>query len=236
MFLKRYFLVFCFFLIPPAYSKTQDIKQTNSPSKKPLVLQWQVSHTRNTDQISLIFREETVELVTNTSSYQKSKEVRLGWFSSPMDSQLEELKEQIQSFYDQLRKTVPLSTIIKDSRVKPQVEPHAPILRINEEQIQREHPFFKPMANIIRQVWAREWTCLECATYTKKRQHITRTVKKLKPDDLTGKTTDSEKKTGKSKKQWKVTKRRFTKKLFNCLPKGKNKVECIDPQFGIFKI
>ena len=226
MFLLKIFV--SFFLIPQAYSKTQD-------TKKPLVLQWQVSHSRNTDQISLIFRQDTVELVTNTSSYQKGKKVRLGRFQSPMNPEWQELKKRIELLYVQLRKTVPISAIIKDSRVQPQVDPHAPILRINEEQIQREHPYFEPMADIIYQIWEKKWSCVECAIYTKKSQYIMRTVRTLNPDfKETAKSKKSPLK--KSKGQWKVTKQRFAKKRLNCVPKGRNKIECIDWRFGIFEI
>lgn len=235
MFLRKGLFIFCFFLIPTAYSEVQDTERTGSSFKKPLVLQWEVSHARNTDQISLIFRQDTVELVTNTSSYQKGKAVRLGRFKSSMDPKLEEWKGQIELFYEQLRKTVPMSTLIKDPRVQPKVTPHAPVLRIGEEEIQGEHPYFKPLARIIYQVWERDWICVECAIYMKKKKSITRTVRVLKPA-LKGKTAGKKKNQSKAKEQWKVTKQKFAKRLLNCIPKGKQRTECVDPQFGIFEI
>ena len=53
--LQGSFLVFFFLLIPAAYSKVPN-QAASSTDKTPLVLQWEVSHPRNTDQISLIFR------------------------------------------------------------------------------------------------------------------------------------------------------------------------------------
>ena len=183
------------------------------------------SHSRNTDQISLIFRQNIVELISNTSSYQKKGSVRLGRFQSPMNPELKELKDQIKQYYIRLQQTIPLSHLIKDSRVQPIVDPHVPVLHINEEEIHEEHPYFKPLANNIYKVWERKWICVECATYKKQQKSIIRTVRTLKPE-LNGKT----------KKKWKQRKQSYPKKMFECISKEKNKVECIDPEFGIFEI
>ena len=229
-------LVLWFFLTPVAYSKAS-VKEQTAPSptgKPPLVLQWEVSHPRNTDQISLIFKQKTVELVTNTSSYQKNKIVRLGQFESPLNLELKNLKEQVERYYVRLKKTVPISHIIKDPRVRPSIDPHVPVLRINEEEVHNEHPYFKPLASIIYQVWNRQWLCVECAIYKKKRKSIVRTVRKLK--NLKGMTDKEKAKDTIPKSQWEEKKQSFPKKLLNCVLKGNKKVECIDPQFGIFEI
>ena len=96
MFLLRSLLVLLF-LISDGYAEIQDKKETtNLPTnEKPLVLQWEVSHSLNVDQTSLIFRQDTVELVTNTHSYQSGDEVRLGWFQSPMNADLERLQHEV---------------------------------------------------------------------------------------------------------------------------------------------
>lgn len=227
---------FLFFLVPEAYS---DTKQKENPlaDKKPLVLQWEVSHFRNTDQISLIFRQDTVELVTNTSRYQKNKPVRLGWFESPMNSEFEQIKRQISLYYTSLNKTIPLIQLIpipkfiKGLNVQATVIPHAPVLRIGEKKVHRKHPYFQPMVDIIHQAWKWKWLCMECAVYKKRGRFILRTEKKLQTNLKTQKTDQK-----KIKKQWKEVKRSFAKKMLNCLPMGNNKVECVDPQFGIFEI
>ena len=231
-------LILYFLMTSTTYAKVQEksTKATLSPTDTtPLVLQWEVSHLRNTDQISLIFKQKTVELVTNTSSYQKGKTVRLGHFESPINFELKELKEQIKRYYVRLKKTVPISQLVKDPRVHPLRDPHTPVLRINEEQIHSEHPYFKPLASIIYQVWSREWLCLECATYTKNRKSIVRTLKKLKsnPKQNTNKEKNEKAIT---KNQWEEKKQSFPHKLLNCIHKVKKKVECIDPRFGIFEI
>lgn len=228
--IQKRWLFLCFLLTFPVYSKNQN-RVPPSIKIKPLVLQWEVSHPRNTDQISLIFRENTVELVTNTSSYQKDKKIRLGRFQSPLTLELKMIKEQIKRHRTRLKQTVPVLSLIKDSRIprlKP--DPHAPLLRINEETIQAGSPHFKSLAPIIYEIWEQEWTCVECATYKKRRKSIIRTIKKLKSSK------DSPKNTKKSKNKWSTTKQRFLKKFFNCVPKEKKKVECVDSQFGIFEI
>lgn len=228
-------LSFSYFLLILFHSQGQS-KTLPVVKIKPLVLQWEVSHPRNTDQISLIFRRNMVELITNTSSYQKGKPVRLGRFQSPINPELERIKKQIKRYRIQLKQTVSMLSLIKDSRVSlPTTDPHAPVLRINEKEIHGEHPYFKPLASIIYQIWENKWICVECATYKKRRKSIIRTVKKLKSPS------DSSKKIKKAKSQskrskWDTTKQKFSKKFFRCVPKGKKKIECVDPHFGIFEI
>ena len=71
MFLQGRFFIFYFFLIPTVYLEAQDSEETAS-SENSLVLQWEVSHSRNTDQISLIFRQDTVELVTKPPAIKRT--------------------------------------------------------------------------------------------------------------------------------------------------------------------
>lgn len=231
-----YFILY-FLLIPTSHTKTlvQENPTLSPTDTTPLVFQWEVSHLRNIDQISLIFKQKTVELVTNTSSYQKKETVRLGHFESPINFDLRELKEQIERYYVRLKKTVPISQLIKDDRVRPSTDPHTSVLRINEEEIPSEHPYFKPLSSIIHQVWNREWLCIECAIYKKNRKAIIRTVKKRKPN-LKEKTDKEKNQKAIVKNQWEEKEQSFSKKLLNCIPKSKRKMECIDLQFGIFEI
>lgn len=224
-------MLFWFLLTPVAHSETQGLEEETF---KPLILQWQVSHFRNTDQISLIFRQNTVELVTNTSSYQTGEKARLGRFKSPMNPELKGLEEQIKSYYDRLRKTVPMSTLITDPRFHPIVEPHAAILRVNEEEMQRGHPYFQTLVNIIYAVWEQEWICVECAIYEKTGNFIKRTVKKIKPTTKRG-TASQKNSQDQIQDQWEIKEQKFTKKQLDCLSKSNDKIECID-LFGIFEI
>ena len=230
-----YSLIFLLSLILFPVAKTEANKEGSSSKERPLVLQWEVSHPRNKDQISLIFRKEYVELVTNTSSYQKEKVVLLGQFKSPLTSELKKLKNKIKLYYIQLQKTVPVSSLIKDSRFQQAsaVNPHAPVLRINEEEIKDEQAYFSSLSKVIYKVWKHKWICMECASYKKQKKNIIRTVKKLKSKNVTS---VNIKGSGKAKEQWETSTQKFPIKIFNCVSVGKSKIECIDPKFGIFKI
>ena len=201
-------------------------KVTAVANFKPLVLQWKVSHPRNTDQVSLIFRQKTVELVVNTSIWQKEKNhPRLGHFASNMTLKLKSLKKEIEQFHTRLKKTISVLSLIKDPRFQPLPSSHAPTLRINKEEIKEDHPYFQPLIHIIQKVWQIKWTCLECAIYQKEGNAILRTVKNPFL------TVDS-KKAATEKPRKKV----FSKKKLKCISKKTGKIECIDPRFGIFKI
>lgn len=222
----------CFFFIfdntTPVYSKT---------SQRPLILQWEVSHSRNTDQISLIFRQNTLELVTNTSIYQtpREKTITLGYFQSPMNPQLKKIKKDIETSYNYLKQTVPVLSLIKDSRLQIPFNPHAPVMRINEEEISSRDSRFKTLTSIISRIWKQDWICIDCAIYKKKKKSIIRTVKKLKsPETLSH--FNKIKKNSKNKNQWETKTKKFSRNSLNCIPQGKRSWECIDPKFGIFEM
>ena len=229
------FIFFASLCALSSFAKAQIKEKVLSPSdKKPLVLLWIVSHTRNTDQIGLIFRTKSVELITNTSSYQTGRIAQLGRFKASLTPELKDLKQKVGRYYNQLKKTVPLSSLIKDSRLQTTgvVDPHAPTLWINKEQVDYEHSYFKPLANIIYKIWDHKWSCMECAIYRQEKESV---VRVLKIRSLQIKT-EVKAKNSKAKKQWEIRRQRISKKLLDCVSKDKNKVECVDPQFGIFKI
>ena len=141
----------------------------------PLVLQYEASHVRNKDQISLIFRKTTAELAVNTSSWQTGPKPRLGRFGSDLTPGLKSIKQQIERAYARRRRTVPALSLIKHPRFRPRPRPHAPVLRVGSEEIKEGSPHFKPLAEIIRGVWqAAGWTCLECAVYQARGNKILR--------------------------------------------------------------
>ena len=229
-----YIVVFSLNSILFSFTNAGTVENSSTFDKKPLVLQWEVAHLRNTDQISLIFKKQSVKLVTNTSSYQKGRTVRLGQFESPLNSQLQTLKEQINQYYTYLNETVSVSSFIKNSR-RPLFNPHAPVLRINEEEIQSQQAYFKPLAKLIYTVWNHKWTCVDCVLYEKRKSSIVRTVKKIK-SGLNAKTVTKKKGHNTTRKQWETRTQVFSRKQLNCISKEKGKIECIDPQFGIFEI
>jgi len=215
---SRFWIVLALFLQNAVFQKEAFAKP------KPLILQWEISHSRNTDQISLIFRQKTVELVTNTSSWQKKQHnPRLGRFGSDMTPELKSIKQRVQRSYTRLQQVVPLLPLIGDSRLRPSPSPHAHVLKINGKRIGEGHPYFEPLANIIRQIWQNEWICLECVAYKREENKILRTSQ--------GIGMGSGRKTVGG-----IQKKTFSKKELDCVPKAKRKMECVDSRFGIFEI
>ena len=221
-----YFLSVCLWLFGVVFPQTAFFQRAEAASPKPLVLQWEVSHPRNTDQVSLIFRQSTVELVTNTSHWQKGQKPRLGRFGSSMTSELNRLKRQVKQAHVHLKQTVSARSLIKDPRFQSPPSPHTPVLRINGEEIKEGHPYFEPLSRIIRQAWQMKWICLECATYQRRGGAISRTSQ-IGPDS--GIKTKGVSAGG-------IKTEVFSKKKLNCVSKGGGKMECVDPQFGIFEI
>ena len=219
-------LLFYIYLL---FFASMDTHARISEKEKPLVLQWEVSHPRNVDQISIIFRKKQIELVTNTSVFQKGSNIHLGRFKAPLQAKWVLKKAWVEQYYKQLKKTVPLlDLVVKDSHTLPfslnQVNPHAPILRIQEKTVQEQSAYFKLPFKIIQEAWNHKWTCTQCASYKKTKKHIVRTVKLLQKESSYTKDP-----------KWKVQTQRFPKKMFKCITKN-NTVECIDPQYGIFEL
>ena len=192
-----------------------------------MVLQWTVSHLRNTDQISLIFKQGSVEMVTNTSSWQKDSPL-LGRFSSRYTDHLTALKEQVGEYYTEWTNTVPVSSLINiEGFPIKEIDPHAPVLSLAGEAVPKNHPYFEPLSNIIYSIWENKWSCIECASYQKKRNSIVRTV-------TSSTLPEGRRKTPTTKKVRKT----FSKAQLECIPKeeGQDDIECVDPEFGIFEL
>ena len=213
----RFIYILVFFLITSpillSFAKGKNKETTAHLNKKPLVLQWEVSHSRNTDQISLIFRQDTVELVTNTSISEDSEKARIGYFSIPMDPQLKILKEEIQLYYIRLKRTVSISSLVESTQLQVPVNPHTPVLRINDQEISSDHVYFTYLENTLHnQTNGKNWHCIECATYIL-----------LYKKDSEVKIQRIIKKEGKT----------FSLEELNCLLKKQESWECVDPEFGI---
>ena len=232
--LLRYFCIF-FFLTVQLKSQAQNkgaIKGLPvAVDQSPLTLKWASPQHRHLDKISLTFKEDTVELTTNTFSYQKGKVVRLGRFQAYTDSDLLFLKYEVESYYFYLKNTVSGSDLFSGLKIKLSSTPDMPILRINEEEIPNNHLFYKPVSKIIHRIWDKKWLCVECAVYKKTRKFIIRTTKQLKlnlKEEVGNKTNQN--------KKWRTNKQKFKRESLNCIPTGKKKVECIDSIFGAFEI
>ena len=197
------------------------LSQQAFANKKTLVLQYEVSHTRNIDQISLIFRQSSVDLVVNTSSWQKEGNPQLGRFKSPLTPELSVLKIQVQLIHESLAQSVPVLSLLNLPSQIP--EPKAPVLWIGNKKIKESSPYFDSMARIIYQVWqSAQWACVECASYKKRRNKIVRL--RIHPELKKTAQTSS------------IQKKLFSKKELSCVSKNSGRIECVDPQFGIFEL
>ena len=197
--------------------------------EKPVVLQWRASHPRYTDSVVIVFNPGRLQMAVNTSLFQKkNQQPRLGVFQTVAIPRLQLFKEEVLQIYNRLKSTVPLSSMMKiDQHFQPQSDPHAPVIYINKEKIKQDHFDFKLLAGHIYKIWEHQWRCIECAFYKKSKKSITRVSYKPAPVQ--------EKNMSKRKKIIR-TKKRFSQKQFKCISQGKNRVECVDPEFGIFKI
>lgn len=194
---------------------------TKAPAKeKPLVLQMQVSHLRNTDQVSLIFKGKRLLLVTNVHQFsvKPTKTVRLGEFQTRITSRWRLLKRQIQAYKRLLDKDNP-GGASESSRAMASI-PHAYQVKIGGDgrfrTISKEHPYFAPLKSILMEAIQNQkrYRCISCAAYYKKKKSIIRVVKKH----------------GKSPQR-----KKFSKEQLQCRPIGK-KLECVDKDYGLFEI
>ena len=219
--MKCLILVTLIFFSKTAWSK--------SVEKYPLVLQMTVSHSRNTDQTSLIFKGKKLLYITNNhQSSLKSKDlVRLGHFQTPITPLLNLLKRQIQVYKKELLKNSqnPLKIVLNKSGILrsiayvPQTRPHETRILIGGDGISHEirngHPHFQPLKKILMKAKQGKYKCISCATYYKKDKSILRVVKK----------------------QNQIPRRKsFSRQRLNCHPLGKKKIECVDEAYGIFEI
>ena len=187
-----------------------------------LILQVEALGFRNKDVISLTFRKNTVELVTNTSGpVSKNKLVRLGKFSKPLSTEFQFLKRQLQFYQTVIAKTkspVDLSGLIKATGFRYTAStPHQPVIKLNRKKLHTNSPHFADMMRVFNEAISNKdkWTCMNCASYKKIKNSIQRIVRV---------------------KGQKPKSRSFRQKNLECRSLNKTQLECIDKQFGLFLI
>ena len=201
-----------------------------SPHTQALVLQIEISHPQNVDQESLIFKKDRVEFVTNVFHSNKgSPQPRLGQFSHPYNNVLNLLKRQVLAYrkmIDNRNKRSATPAMIAEIQQKTghtlTRQHHRAVIRIAQSgeniEIEHSHPHFTLLADIFRETKKMSWSCLSCAEYKKEGSHILRIVKR---------------------KNRVLTSKKFSPDKLKCY-RNKRKdnavMECIDHQFGIFKI
>ena len=200
-------------------------KSLAATKTRPLVLQIEMSHPRTIYQTSLIFRKKIVEFVTNISQTPvKGNPTRLGQFYKPLNKRLQLKKKQIQAYKRLLslrkRDAIDLSKILKATGVNSfQTNPHAPVIRIGGDgqtiEVKASHPYFEPLRQILYNVGNDNWSCISCAEYKKKGKSVIRIVKK---------------------RGRKPASNIFPAKTFQCFSLNRKQIECLDIQYGLFKL
>lgn len=153
---------------------------TGTEEERPMVLQYQVSHSRNVDQISLVFRQDTVQLVVNTDSWQKeTMPPRLGIFEASYNRELSRLKRELEHYHHYYTNTVSILSLMELPDVPgfpPMPDPHASRIFIGGEEVWSEHDHYEVLFGIIQSVWDHQWSCVECASYRIQGDSIVRTI------------------------------------------------------------
>ena len=201
------------------------LEKSLATTTSPLVLQIETSKPRTIYQTSLIFRKKIVEFVTNVSQTPvKKNTTRLGRFYKPLNKRLQLKKEQIQAYKRLLslkkKDAIDLSKILKATGTSSfQTDPHAPVIRIGGNgqniEVKASHPYFEPLRRILSHIRNDNWPCISCAEYKKKGKSIVRVVKE---------------------KGRKPASNTFPTKTFQCFSLNQKRIECLDVQFGLFKM
>ena len=189
----------------------------------PLVLQMEISHPRNVDQTSLIFRKNTVDFVTNSfqiPAKNKTQNARLGQFTTVLNDNFKSLQKKVESVKRSfISKNKKRKTTNMKNRGSIPMGPHTPIIRIGGDgsyiTIHKGDTHFESLKNMLRKARNRKWTCVSCAEYKRDGKSIVRTIKK---------------KDSKAKSQT------LSRKSLKCISIDKDRIECRDPQFGIFEL
>ena len=108
--------------------ETEDASKSTRAEAEVLVLQLNQSHYKNLDQISLIFRGDVVDLVTNTSMYQEEP-FRLGWHRNRVNTEFTHMRQLVEKSLASIR----------SGEVSAETEfvPHAPVLNIAGRRYRR---------------------------------------------------------------------------------------------------
>ena len=130
---------------------------TGTEEERPVVLQYQVSHSRNVDQVSLVFRQDTVRLVVNTDFWQReTMPPRLGIFEAGYNRELSRLKERLELYHRYHRNTVSFRSLMDLPGVPgfpSRPDPGASRIFIGGEEVSSGRPHHEVLFGIIRSVW-----------------------------------------------------------------------------------
>ena len=170
--------------VPEERSELLPQTTTGTEDGRPVVLQYRVSHPRNTDQVSLVFRQDIVQLVVNTDFWQKeTMPRRLGMFGALYNRELSRLKRRLELYHDYHTHTVSILSLLDIPDIPgltptPDPIPHAPpSISIGGEEVSSKHDHYEALFGIIRSVWDHKWICVHCAFYRIRGGSIMRTIR-----------------------------------------------------------
>ncbi len=135
-----------------------------------VILKMDVSHSRNLDQVSLVFQKTVVGLVTNVfqiDPQEANQPSRLGQFEISMTPELENFKSMLRSHY----------RVLTNNNITQNHVPHASTFHLNGQRVDHNYLHFSHLESIFSRVRKREWTYVRCAEYERRGRSIIRIVK-----------------------------------------------------------
>ena len=177
----------------------------------------EVWYFRNMDYRSLAFEGTHVELVSNVFFFDWQKPNRLpslGEFQTPMTPGLRRFEDNFRRHHKMLSRAKG-----DFGRIAPRIVPHAPIIHVNEHVSYFGMPLHSDIEDDFRaaleEVWNGDWTCVDCAEYRRDGRSILRIVRSANDGE---------------------SRRSFSRGNLDCRSLDSRRLECIDPEFGIFEI
>ena len=212
----------------------------------PMVLQYQALHFRNTDEISLVFRQDTVQLVVNTDSWQKeTMPSLLGVFEARYDIDLSILKDRLEIYrdihteygveYRDYYTQFPTLMDIPEFRSMVAPDPEAPIISIGGKEVSSGYDYYETLFEVIRSVWDHQWSCVHCASYRIQGDSIVRAIKIVSPDGNENQHTDEFFKSSGIEEFAEIPWISGDGESIECIQFG-TMLECLDFRSGIFDL
>ena len=186
-----------------------------------ILLQIENHRPRSMDQVSVIFDLKEITLVSNTDRFSND----LGQFQVKMTPRFVLLKRQVVAYKKMLANRhkatdMVIRNISRALNSSLDGHPKGDSISVSSGgevyTIPRGHRYFPPLQGIIVDIMdAKKKKCILCATYTKEGESLTRVVYKLgkRPETKT-----------------------FSKEQFRCHESAEKQWECLDGEFGIFRI
>ena len=197
----------------------------NIQGAESFILQLKMSHPRNTAFLALSFKQKNVEFVSNFSqtTTENTPSVFLGRFSTPLNSRLQLVKRKIQAYKNLATSKQSISNnVFQILKIPTESSLHNfpdQLLQIVEGKqtidINESSPYFVSLREVLFEVKDNIKNCVLCAEYKKSGKSIVRIVKK---------------------RGRKPASTKFSRKSLKCYRISRQKIECLDPEFGLLEL